>query len=370
VPGRSLRRQIRTCSDEHVLSCLQFTQVLSLVVTPVLGYALAQALYRTSINRTLVDGLVVCFCTSTTASTNVVFTKLAHGNEALALVNAVLGNLIGIFLTPAWLTVYLDATGSVPYATVIRLLVITVVAPLVVGNVLQYVFPQRVASLQKRVNFGKVGSCMILLLVWSTFSNTFSKGLKVDAGSVVAMAFILLALYLAFTFAALLLPISPILRTLLRADDADAVAISMCAGTKTVALGIPIINAVYEGHPGAGLLALPLLIYHAEQILVGSILAARLGEWVLKRKSAREEGSASDAATLRAENGDGNGAGAAGYEGGLKEGLGAAEEGQAGGAQSAGAGGQGFSAAKAHLELGPSHARAADSAPGQQRPLS
>lgn len=59
----------------------------------------------------------------------------------------------------------------------------------------------------------------------------------------------------------------------------DAIAMSMCVSTKTVALGIPIISAVYGGNEKAGLFSLPLIIYHAEQILIGAVGGA--GVWVL-----------------------------------------------------------------------------------------
>jgi predicted Na+-dependent transporter len=35
-------------------------------------------------------------------------------------VNAVLGNIIGIFITPAWLSVFLDVAGQAPYTKVRR----------------------------------------------------------------------------------------------------------------------------------------------------------------------------------------------------------------------------------------------------------
>lgn len=259
------------------------TQTLSLVAIPAIGYGLAQALGRTPLNKDLVAGVAVCLATSTTASTNVVFTKAAGGAEGLALVNAVLGSLVGIFLTPAWLTTYLAATGHVPYAAVIQQLVITVVAPLLVGNLLQYTQPRRVAWLAARVNFNKAGSFCILLLVWATFSNTFAKQLDVTAGSVLAVAALMGGCYVAFTAGALLLPLWPPLGRLLRASDADAIALSMCVGTKSVALGIPIITAVYAHNPAVGLLSLPLIIYHALQILMGSLITAPLKRWVGRR---------------------------------------------------------------------------------------
>lgn len=60
---------------------------------------------------------------------------------------------------------------------------------------------------------------------------------------------------------------------------------SMCVSTKTVALGIPIISAVYGSNKKAGLYALPLIIYHAEQILIGA-----RGESAAVRTRARKYG--------------------------------------------------------------------------------
>lgn len=274
------------------------TQTVSLVFLPLLGFGLSSALWRTRLNKQLVSGIAVCLSTSTTASTNVVFTKTAGGNEALALVNAVLGNLIGIFITPAWLETFLGSkTGHVPYAKVIQLLACTVIAPLVVGNAAQYGFPARVAWLKTKMDFGKAGSFCILLLVWSTFSNTFAKHVKVDAASIIAVAALMLGVYLLSTFLTFFALLLPAPARLLRASERDAVAVAMCAGTKTVALGIPIITALYEGNPAVGLLSLPLIIYHALQILFGSVITAPIKRFVEAKVAAREAAAAAAKAT-------------------------------------------------------------------------
>lgn len=104
----------------------------------------------------------------TTISSNVVFTRLAGGNEAVAVVNAVIGNLIGIFLSPAWLYLYLGQGGKAPYGTVIRGMALTVMAPLAVGQGIQILVPRSaewIAWIQTRVNFGVISNIMILLLV-------------------------------------------------------------------------------------------------------------------------------------------------------------------------------------------------------------
>lgn len=50
---------------------------------------------------------------------------------------------------------------------------------------------------------------------------------------------------------------------------------------KTVATGIPLINAIYGDNPAVGLFTLPLLIWHPMQLVIGTILAPRLAQYVL-----------------------------------------------------------------------------------------
>ena len=192
------------------------------------------------------------------------------------------------------------------------------------------------------------------------------------------MAFILLALYCIFTartraalratrharapdavtpqphppqFMALMLPLWGPFARMLRATDADAIAIAMCAGTKTVALGIPIIQAVYEHNPAAGLLSLPLIIYHAMQILVGSLITAPLKRWVSKRarERARVAAISEEAADGgAAEKGEAAGAAAEAQSGEKEMQAGAAlssNGGSGGGGGDAAAGQQGTAAA-------------------------
>ena len=47
-----------------------------------------------------------------------------------------------------------------------------------------------------------------------------------------------------------------------------------------VAMGVPLINAIYEDDPLIGLYTLPLLIWHPMQLLVGSTIAPRLARFV------------------------------------------------------------------------------------------
>jgi hypothetical protein len=45
---------------------------------------------------------------------------------------------------------------------------------------------------------------------------------------------------------------------------------------KTVAMGVPLINAIYADNPAVGLYTLPLLIWHPMQLVIGTFLSPRL----------------------------------------------------------------------------------------------
>ena len=65
---------------------------------------------------------------------------------------------------------------------------------------------------------------------------------------------------------------------------------------KTVAMGVPLITAIYEGASDSplGLYLLPLLVWHPAQLVVGSALAPHLAAWVASQTAA--EGVADEGA--------------------------------------------------------------------------
>jgi predicted Na+-dependent transporter len=288
----------------------------------------------------------------------------------------VLGNIIGIFITPLWLSLFLSVSGAAPYAAVLTELTYTIIAPLIVGQLLQYLAPRavsaarrvlcagarqlcvcvcvrahdgtlasrvwrawaaqshstpppppphactrprstsvtsaahitrtharahahntraqrarapQVAWLKRSVNTGDVSSCCILLLVWITFCNTFANAAmrSVPGGDVAATVFLagaLFGLFTALCFAAAWPP-RPLAR--LRLPRRDVVAVVICGATKTVAMGVPLITVMYKDVPHAGLLALPLIVYHALQVLLGGLMLGAFRAWCLAGGSER-----------------------------------------------------------------------------------
>ena len=59
---------------------------------------------------------------------------------------------------------------------------------------------------------------------------------------------------------------------------------------KSVAMGIPLINAIYESdNPNLGLYTLPLLIWHPMQLVIGTFVSPYLAAYVAKHCPPEEE---------------------------------------------------------------------------------
>lgn len=144
----------------------------------------------------------------------------------LALFNAALGNVLGIFVSPALMTgkeiilhpiilfkliffykafqndpiVFEPGTdrGNPDYLSVLKTLGSTVLAPLVLGQFIRYLFPIRVKYLATKFKFPIINSLALLCLVWSVFcdgvaSDAFTKMTGVD---IVAIIFVDIFMYL------------------------------------------------------------------------------------------------------------------------------------------------------------------------------
>ena len=66
---------------------------------------------------------------------------------------------------------------------------------------------------------------------------------------------------------------------------------------KTVAMGVPLINAIYESNPSVGLYTLPLLIWHPMQLVVGSFVAPYINAYVKRREEVLQKEKSEDGTT-------------------------------------------------------------------------
>jgi solute carrier family 10 (sodium/bile acid cotransporter), member 7 len=77
----------------------------------------------------LVDGLLILSCLPTTVNMCIMLTSAGGGNVATAICNAVISNLVGIFLTPALLFRFFGAQITLPFLDMVMKLCNKVLLP-------------------------------------------------------------------------------------------------------------------------------------------------------------------------------------------------------------------------------------------------
>ncbi|KAI7900584.1 SBF-like CPA transporter family-domain-containing protein [Cokeromyces recurvatus] len=307
ISGLSLRTKILAETILRIRLHL-LIQIINLIIIPFTVFGLVLLFFKLHMNISslLLVGIVIAASTPTTVSSNVVMTKNACGNEASALMNAALGNVLGIFVSPALVSVFqgplLQATpedesaaqvgGQVDFVQVLKQLGLTVLAPLIVGQMIQWFWTDAVAKFKVKCRLSDVSSLMLLTMVWSVFSDAVYSGSfsAVTPKDIIAVAIINAGLYIIFSLLSLFLARLPLpawfsVPTIVkkwRYSREDTVAVMFCGATKTVAMGVPLINVLYQnGDPGTvGVLSTPLLLYHVEQLIFGNIEVELLKKWV------------------------------------------------------------------------------------------
>lgn len=246
-------------------------QAFNMGVLPLAMLGYASALSGLGVlERGLCDGLLVMSALPTTVNMCVALTRAAKGNEAIAIFNAVLGNLLGIVVSPFLLLILVGKTGALPFADACISLCKKVLLPLLVGQLARPVLSTALKSRKKALS--RTSESLLLLTVFCTFCKTFSDGFGVPA---LTLAW----LFLIVTFShATALGSAWLVSSRLAAKD--RVAFLFASTQKTLALGLPLLQIVFQGRADLAVLCTPLLIQHPLQLLVGSLLTERLAKTV------------------------------------------------------------------------------------------
>jgi sodium/bile acid cotransporter 7 len=205
--------------------------------------------------------------------------------------------------------------GMGSYLHILLNLTLTVLIPLITGQILHSIWTEKVIWLDSKFHFSVINSICLLILVWSTFCDLFqSKSLKtIHEFDLIILILLNAFLYIIFSLLAMFIARLPNIfichkqiidndqqplllednqkskRTLIerwRFSREDTIAIMFCCTTKTVAKGVTLINAVnYKNNEDLmGLISLPLVLYYIEQQMIASVEVILLQNW-LKSKT-------------------------------------------------------------------------------------
>jgi len=223
-----------------------------------------------------------------TVSSSVAMTSLARGNVPVAIFNATVSSLLGVFITPLLMAWYANTTGAgFPLGPVILKIVLLVLLPIVIGQVARrWLGPWA----ERNGRWLKLADrAIILCIVFNSFSDSVKAGIW-SANDLFLVVEIIVGVIVLFF---IIYELMKIPCRLLAFDREDTIACLFCASKKSLATGVPVATIMFAGNPSLGLIIAPLMLYHFCQLVIVSFIA--------NRHAAEADAMAADAAAARAE---------------------------------------------------------------------
>ena len=197
------------------------------------------------------------------------YCSLAGGNVANSVVAAALLNILGVFVT-APLFSALAGSASAPFdLAALEKIALILLLPFVLGQLAQGRLGHLVKEHRQAATW--MDRTAIAIAVYVAFSGAVDEGLwsKVGPGDW-AVLVTAIALFLVFAFGGAWL-----LSGLVGLVHRDRAAFLFSGGQKSIAMGAPLASVLFPAG-AAGLVLLPVLIYHLLQLVLSAPLAARL----------------------------------------------------------------------------------------------
>ncbi len=207
-----------------------------------------------------------------TVSSSVVMVSIAGGNMPAAIFNASISSLLGVFLTPVWMSVFLDGVdGSRGLGDVVLKLVVQVIIPVVAGIALNPKFGRFAAAHRKALrNFDQ---SVILLIVYTSFCDSFEK--KMFAGFP-AVDLIVLSIAMVALFVFAMLAVWGMCRAM-GFNREDTITAVFCGSKKSLVHGSVMSKVLFTNPAIIGVVLLPTMLYHAYQLIIISVIAKKIG---------------------------------------------------------------------------------------------
>ncbi len=204
-----------------------------------------------------------------TVSSSVVMVSIAKGNIPAAIFNSSVSSLIGVFVTPLWMGIVMDTeSGHFDLVSVVGKLSLQVLLPVVVGIMLNRRWGHIAERNKKYIRYFDQSS--ILLIVYTSFCESFGAHLFRDFTplSLVLLGVGMLVLFFAVYF------LLTVLSKFFGFSREDRITAVFCGSKKSLVQGAVMSKVLFSGSQ-AGVILLPIMLYHALQLIAASILAQR-----------------------------------------------------------------------------------------------
>lgn len=226
----------------------------------------------------LSDGLAACGSLPIAVNAVSVLTAGCHGDEAVAIFDEAISNMIGVFLSPLLIRGYLGKIPGTNLPEIFWKLIVRVLVPLFVGQLIRYSSKKVVEFASKYKGwFSRGQKYLLVFIVYTIFCKTFLKHSGTGIGDVFTLVLVIFILQIFF------LTVAWTMTYFCYRDQPKLRVVGLFGPVaKTIALGIPLIQSLYEHNPRVGVYTLPILIWHPMLLVVGSCLTPTVRGFVDK----------------------------------------------------------------------------------------
>ncbi|MBT9392620.1 bile acid:sodium symporter [Hymenobacter sp. NST-14] len=245
-------------------------QLTTFVLFPLLALA-ARPLFGSEQGRLLWQSIFFLCTLPSTVSTSVVMVSMARGNVPAAIFNASISSLAGIVLTPLWVRAVLHTGSDSDLSGLALSLAWQVVLPVAAGMLLNGRFGTWAEANKSRLRI--LDQVIILSIVYTSFCESFAEGIfrSFAPTTVAGLAVGMVGLYF------LVFGLVAGLSRLLGFSAADRTVAIFCGSKKSLVHGSVMASLLFPAAAATGALLLPLMLYHALQIVLASVMAQRFG---------------------------------------------------------------------------------------------
>ncbi|HEX2848273.1 MAG TPA: bile acid:sodium symporter family protein [Chitinophagaceae bacterium] len=210
-----------------------------------------------------------------TVSSSVVMVSIAKGNIPAAIFNASLSSMLGIFITPLWTGLFIAAdTGSFDVSSILLKLCLQVLLPVALGLILHRYLGRFAEKHNKTLKL--FDQSIILLIIYTSFCKSFAEHLFDGLGMT---RILLLAAGMIILFF-LVFGLMNIISRLLHFSRNDRTTVIFCGSKKSLVHGTVMSKVLFPQSTLSGIIILPLMLYHALQLIAASIIAQKMGRQI------------------------------------------------------------------------------------------
>ncbi|MBT1703944.1 bile acid:sodium symporter family protein [Chryseosolibacter indicus] len=206
-----------------------------------------------------------------TVSSSVVMVSIAGGNLPAAIFNASISSIIGVFITPLWMSSFIDETGgAADLNDVVIKLCLQVLVPVILGFSLHKWLGNWASRFKNELRY--FDQFIILLIVYTAFAESFYGNMFRNHSliEIILLGMLMLGFFL------VMVAFMNLLSNLLKFSREDRITIIFCGSKKSLVQGAVMGKVLFPDPRALGVILLPLMLYHALQLLAGSAIAQRL----------------------------------------------------------------------------------------------